>query len=244
MKLRKWHLPMTLVLLTTGFLLVTALRAAATSDNTPWRQKNESLVGMIQAQEDEIKKLEDTIDFKRTALDRHQKNVSSGKDELQALQDELEKSKTLSGLTEVEGSGIVIVLDDNRKKYEAGPAKNPALKPEDFLIHDKHILYIVNELRVGGAEAISVNDQRVISTTDIRCVGPMIMVNTTRLGPPYTIKAIGNPDNMTRILELPESEYNILKAAGYPVQSEKQTKVTIPPYKGIYQFTYAQPKEE
>lgn len=242
-RFQKWQVPLTIVLLISGALLAMALRALA-SGNTPWHKQNENLVSMIKTQESEIKKLENSIEAKRAFLDRYQRDVSLGKKELENLQQKLQRLKVLSGMTEVVGPGLTITLDDNIKEYEAAQSQNPGVKPDDYLIHDKHILYIVNELRVGGAEAISVNDQRIVNSSDIRCVGPLILVNTTRLGPPYIIKAIGNPDNLARILELPESEFNILKMAGYPVKYEKSTRLVIPAFKGSYQFSYAHPKGE
>lgn len=242
MKLAKWQIPLTIVLFISGILLVTALRALTASEQTPWHQKNKNLVSMIKTQEREIAELEADIEAKREDFDRSQRDLSAGKKELKSLQARLEKMRFLAGLTPVEGEGIIITLDDNRDDAQAAQSKNPEhFKPEDFLIHDKHILYIINELRVGGAEAISVNDQRIISLSDIRCVGPMILVNTTRLAPPYIIKAIGEPSKMTRVLESPESEYNILKMAGFPVSLESNNRIEISPYKGSYQFSYAQP---
>ncbi|NPV30358.1 MAG: DUF881 domain-containing protein [Firmicutes bacterium] len=244
-KLKKWQLPLTLVFLISGILLVSVLRSLAASNQTPWRQKNENLVAMIQTQERIIKRLEAEIEEKRASLARSQEALAAGEAELQNLQNKLRELKVQAGLVEVEGPGIVVFLDDNRKGAEAAQAKNPGqFQAEDFLIHDKHILYIINELRVGGAEAISVNDQRIVTSSDIRCVGPMILVNTTRLAPPYVVKAIGNPDSLARVLEAPESEYNILKMAGFPVNLEKHPNIVIPPYKGSYQFTFTQPKEE
>jgi uncharacterized protein YlxW (UPF0749 family) len=102
-----------------------------------------------------------------------------------------------------------------------------------------HLLYIVNDLRAAEAEAISVNDQRVVTTTEIRCAGTTILVNTTRLAPPYIIRAIGNPDGLSSVLESPENEYNILKMAGFPVSVESSQAVLVPAYKGSYQFSYA-----
>jgi uncharacterized protein YlxW (UPF0749 family) len=245
MKLKKWQLPLTLVFFITGILLMSALRTLASSEQTPWRQKNETLVAMIEAQEKELKDMEELIETKRKSLDDYQKTLTAGKAEAEILQKKLVQLKILSGMIEVQGPGIIIYLDDNKKNAETAESKKPEqFKPEDFLIHDKHLLYIVNELRVGGAESISINGQRIIGSSDIRCVGPMILVNTTRLAPPYIIKAIGDADRMTKILEYPESEYNILKMAGYPVQLERQDRIIIEPYKGSYQFTYAQPKEE
>lgn len=245
MKLHKWQLPLSLVFFISGILLVAALRTLATSDQTPRHQKNKNLVAMIKTQEEAIAILEQSIEQNRTQLDRYQQDLLVGRSELQSLQNKLQQLKVWSGLLEVRGPGIIVTLDDNRKGAEMAQAKKPGqIKPEDFLIHDKHLLYIINELRVGEAEAIAVNDQRIVTFSDIRCVGPMILVNTTRLAPPYTIKAIGNPDHLAQVLEQPASEYNILKMAGFPVSLEKNSDVVVPSYKGNYQFTFAQLTED
>lgn len=245
MKFYKWQLPLAVVLFITGILLVSTLRALASTEDTSWRNKDKKLIALIEAQEKSIEELEKNIADRRKSLEEYQKTLAAGKAEAEELQAQLEQLRVLSGMTDVVGKGIIIHLDDNRKGAKAAETKNPEqFKEEDFLIHDKHLLYIVNELRVGGAEAISINGQRIIASSDIRCVGPMILVNTTRLAPPYIIKAIGDPERMTKILEAPESEYNILKMAGYPVSIEKHDQVVVEAYKGSYQFIYAQPKEE
>ncbi|HAA90085.1 MAG: Uncharacterized protein XD63_1371 [Thermoanaerobacterales bacterium 50_218] len=241
----KWQLPLTLVFFISGILLAVTLRTISASDQNPWRQRNENLVAMIETQEKIIANLEKSIEENRAYLDRCQQELAAGKKELETLQERLRQLKVWAGLTEAKGPGIIVTLDDNREGAEAAQAANPTqFKPEDYLIHDKHLLYIINDLRVGGAEAISVNDQRIVTSSDIRCVGPMILVNTTRLAPPYTIKAIGNPQELMEILEQPESEYSILKMAGFPVSLEAKEEVVIPPYKGGYQFTYTEAKEE
>ncbi len=242
---KKWQLPLTLVLFLTGVLLMLALRSLANSDSAPWRQKNENLVNLIKTQEYEISGIERDIGGRRNFLNSVRVNSVSDKKRLGDLQNQIKQLNVLAGFTEAQGPGVIISLDDNRKEAEAAQARKPGqFKAEDYLIHYTHLLYIVNELRVGGAEAISINDQRVVGSSDIRCAGPMILVNTTRLAPPYIIRAIGYQDNLIRLLELPESEYNILKMAGYPVSIEQNPLLLLPAYKGSYQFTYAHPKEE
>lgn len=245
MKLKNWQLPLAFVLFITGILLVSAIHALQSKDESPTKPKSESLIAMIETQEKELHGLEKNIVAKRESLDKYRKSISSGKKEVESLQYQLDQLKILSGMTDVEGQGITIFLDDNNKGYEVAKSKNPEqAKPDDYLIHDRHLLYIVYELRVGGAEAISVNGQRIVSASDIRCMGTTIGVNTIAIGPPFVIKAIGNPDRMSEVLETKTSQYNILKMAGYPVRIEKHSKVVIGPYKGSYQFSYTQPKEE
>lgn len=245
MKLKKWQLPLAFVLFMTGILLVSAIQALQSKNETPTKSKSQSLITMIETQEKELHELEKSIDAKRESLDKYQKSISSGKEEVENLQHELDQLKILSGICDVEGPGITLFLDDNTKGYEAAKSKNlEQVKPDDYLIHDKHLLYIVYELRVGGAEAISINGQRIVNSSDIRCMGTTIGVNTIAISPPFIIKAIGDPNRMSKILGESTSQYNILKMAGYPVNIEKQSKVTIGSYKGSYQFSYAKPKEE
>jgi len=162
---------------------------------------------------------------------------------LKNLQDQIKQQDALAGFTEVQGPGLVISLDDNRKDAQSAESLDPGqYNPDDYLIHDRHLLYIVNDLRAAGAEAISINDQRIVTTTEIRCAGTTILVNSTRLAPPYIIRVIGNPDDLTGVLESPENEYNILKMAGFPVSFESSQAILIPAFKGSYQFSYATPQ--
>ena len=84
-----------------------------------------------------------------------------------------------------EGQGVTITIDDSKTKSKAG--ENPNL----YLIHDDDLLKVINELKAAGAEAISINEQRLIATSEIRCAGPTLSVNNIRSAPPYEIKAIG-----------------------------------------------------
>ncbi len=244
MRLKNWQLPLALVLFMTGILLMSVLQVLHNQDETPAQEKNHNLVAMIKRQEKELNNLEKSIDTRRVSLDKYQKSLSSGQLETENLQYQLDQLKMLSGVSDVEGPGITVILDDNKKGYEVAKSKNPEANAQDYLIHDKHLLYIVYELRVGGAEAISINKQRITASSDIRCIGTMIQVNTKGLAPPYVINAIGDSSRMASVLENTDSQYNILKMAGYPVQIEKHDKVVIGSYKGSYQFSYAQPKEE
>jgi len=242
---KNWQFSLAFVLFLTGIMLMLALHTVHGEADSPTQQKNKKLITMVQQQEEELEQLKKSINEKRESLNKYQKNLSEGKQETEKLQNELDKLQVLSGLYPVQGEGITVHLDDNTKGKEMAIQKNPEqTKVEDFLIHDKHLLYIVYELRTAGAEAISINNQRIINSTDIRCVGTTIQVNAERLGPPFIIKAIGDPDNLTRVLEAERSQYNILKMAGFPVSIEKHSNLVIDSYKGSYQFTHAQPKEE
>ena len=84
-----------------------------------------------------------------------------------------------AALTNVKGPGVSVLIEDSLKPVQSG--ENPNL----YVIHDEDILRIVNELRAGRAEAIAINDQRLIGTSEIRCSGPTIAVNGRSLEPLY-----------------------------------------------------------
>lgn len=234
---RKWLLPITLVCIISGFFLSFQLKVLTNSTNTnPLSQKNSNLITIINDLEKEIKNQEEQIAKIRTDLDELQTQQTDSK--LQELQEQLKRTKIAAGLTAVKGKGIIIVLDDNTEGMKA----NPNDDPNKYLIHYEHLLNLISELKVGGAEAISVNDQRLITTSEIRCVGNVILINTTRIAPPFEIKAIGSPKLLTEITT--SGEIEILKATNYPVNLTLVEEVIIPAYKGELQFTHSKSVKE
>ena len=113
----------------------------------------------------------------------------------------LTEAQLLAGLTPVQGPGIIVTLNDSQKLAPHIPA---GFAPPN-LIHDTDIAAVVNELKAAGAEAISVNGQRLVATSAIRCVGPTIFINYTPQAPPFVIKAIGDSKALQTAMELPSS---------------------------------------
>jgi uncharacterized protein YlxW (UPF0749 family) len=149
------------------------------------------------------------------------------------LEKQLLNVKTLAGLTEVEGPGIEIVLNDSTK--EAADGNDPNL----LLVHDEDILTVVSELKAAGAEAISINGQRIMFNTEIRCGGPTINVNSVRYAPPYIIRAIGDPNTLYGYMGGPESGYlDLLEYYGLEVSIQQKDKIVIPAYRGSIDFKY------
>ena len=99
---------------------------------------------------------------------------------------ELNENKNILGQTEVSGSGIVLKLDDNREVDSS-----QVLNVSNLLVHEGDLLKIVTELFNAGADAISINGQRITSNTSILCDGNIIRINGEKTGVPLTINAIG-----------------------------------------------------
>ena len=145
----------------------------------------------------------------------------------------LARLQLLAGTTEVEGAGIEIVLDDSNIPKKAN--ENPNL----YIIHDEDLLRVLNELRAAGAEAISLNDQRIVAMSEVRCAGPTVSVNNVRSAPPYVIKAIGAPKTLTSALRLRGGVVETFEFWGIQVKIKSSEKVRIPALKEPRNYKYA-----
>ncbi len=188
-----------------------------------------SMTATLRQREKEIADLRE----KQTALENV---LAEGSGKLQALNEELQKVKLLSGLTEVEGPGIFMMLQDSKRR------SNRAFESERLIVHDYDLQMLVNELTASGAEAISINGQRVISRTAIRCVGPAIMVNSVPVVPPFEILAIGDPGTLAGGLNLPGGYLDDLRATDPAMfRLERRERVRVPAYTGSTEVRWAKP---
>lgn len=154
-----------------------------------------------------------------------------------ALKKELDTSRVLAGVTEVSGLGISVILNDSIKPATEITGGNY----EEYIIHDGDLRMVLTELAGAGAEAISINEQRIIGTTAVRCVGNTIMVNDIKIAPPFEIKAIGDPNTLDAALMIKGGVSDYLKSWNINMVIKKPTTVTIPRYSGIVNFRYATP---
>jgi uncharacterized protein YlxW (UPF0749 family) len=101
-----------------------------------------------------------------------------------------------SGSTPVEGPGLVVRLDD------APPdAVNADVSPDVLVVHQQDLQAVMNALWAGGAEAMTLMDQRVVSTSAVRCVGNVLRLHGRVYSPPYEIRVIGDPDALRAALD-------------------------------------------
>lgn len=227
--LKKWLMPITFVCILTGFFLAAQLKMQTGNVFINLlSEKNTNLITIITDLEEEIKFLEDQVTLIRQELGNLQNQRSEG--QLKELQAQLKASQMAAGLVPVKGMGIIITLDDNNEGLKA----NPTDDPNKYIIHYESILNIISELKAAGAEAIDVNGQRIITTSEIRCVGNVILVNTTRLAPPFVIQAIGSPKLLYEMIA--NREVEILRSSQYPVSVKEADEIIIPAYKGDLQF--------
>lgn len=141
------------------------------------------------------------------------------------LETELLQLKTLLGITSVEGQGIIITIRED--------------SVEDDRINYEDLLLIVNALKAAGADAISINNHRVITTTDIMDINSLyIMVNGERILSPYIIKAIGNQTYLESALFGSGGYVDELQKYGFDVDIERNNRITINAYEGTIETKY------
>ena len=113
--------------------------------------------------------------------------------------------------------------------------------PNTAIVHNDDLLRLVNELKAGGAEVVAVNDQRLVDTSEITCAGTTILVNKTRIAPPFVVKAIGEPQTMEAALNMRGGILEYLQFYGIQVSISRKSEVLIPMYSGGSQYKYAKP---
>ncbi len=215
-----------LICMILGTMLSTQFRSAEQARNTIAQERAENLVEKLKAAEKEnkimaekVKKLEET----------------SGNE---TLTKEIQGLKAKAGELPMVGPGIKVTVDDSKVVHK--PGENPNL----YIIHDDDLLRLINELRAAGTEAISINKERLLDVSEIRCAGPTVSVNNNRFSPPYIIVAIGKPDTLDSALRLRGGVIETLKFWGISVEVEKSDNLTVPAYKGTRHYEFAKPKLE
>ena len=178
----------------------------------------------------EIEKLDNELEAKIEEASNKNTNLEDAKNQIKT-------GNKIIGTSEVTGPGITITLTDS--KLDA----SSVLDASSLIVHNLDIYYIINELKNAGAEAISVNDQRVVPTTSIECGGNIITINGQKIGSPFTIKAIGLPENLAN-LNRAGGYLSYMKNASIGVDLKKSNNITIPKYTGIINYKYAKSVEE
>ena len=199
----------------------------------------EAMQEEIKVMNNEVNQLKDEFEEKEEEL-QSLKGLSYSDDTIvDKLNIDLISSKSTSGNLALEGPGIVIKMYDNPEDEIVGQDVN------DDIIHDVDVLNILNDLRVAGAEAISINGERVVSSSELKCKGPVIGINGISIGTPFIIRAIGDKKLLMAAVNAPGTYGDALKnifAIGF--EPEVEDELLIPAYSGNFSFKYAKPKGE
>ena len=171
----------------------------------------------------EISNLKKTKEEYKNSLNEYKEVIKTEHKSIKELMDEeLDYLKAISGYSTIVGRGVVITIKDSERELSSGE------NPNDLLVHDIDILRILNDLKKAGAKGITINGERVLPTSEIKCSGATITVNNTTYGQPFIIKAIGDTESLIKSINSPESYASLLKSAyGIYINIEENEEITL-----------------
>jgi len=199
-------------------------------------QKSNEILAELTLVKAEKENLEEELASLEAKLNEIENSEAKENVLIQKLNDDIERLKLFSGFLDVKGEGIIITIDN--------PPEEIASAIERNLVYDyEYLLSLINELNAGGAEAISINEQRIVATSEIRAAGNAVNINKIPQSPPFVIKAVGNKDTLDGSINQRFGIVSIVRDSGYFVEVKKYDEVQIPKFNGVVRFKYAKTNE-
>ena len=163
----------------------------------------------------------------QNTINEYETAINENKETTELLDEEINQAKSLIGLTNVKGSGVIVTLTDTEDALYT------------YIADD--LIMLLNELKYAGAEAISINDNRIINLADIVTLndGLIILYGDVRLTSPYVVKAIGDPTYLMSTLSIKNSGYiDQMKANGMAIDVKQDNNIEIGAYTGDLDIKY------
>lgn len=180
----------------------------------------------IDIEKRQIEKLENIKFEYEKDLELYKKKSLDEKSVRKLMEHELSYLKDITGESKVKGEGIIITIKDSENDLKENR------NPNELIVHDIDILRIVNDLKKAGAIAISINEERLLALSKIKCSGETIKVNDTTYGQPFIIKAIGDLETLKASVFSPESYTNILQEVyNIYINIEEKNEILINSFK-------------
>lgn len=230
-----WRLGVPAACAVAGLLAVTSMVNARGTDLRPGRYTD--LVGLVSEQRARVQDLRGEVRSLQSAVDRLAAQVRGTR--VDQLQREINRAGISAGLRGLSGAGLRVALDD-APRGESVPA---GTDPNLLVVHQQDLQAVVNALWAGGAEGMSLQGQRIVSTTGVKCVGNTVVLQGVPYAPPYRIVAVGDPRAMyAALVASPEVQnyrdyvgppYNL----GWSLRSER--RLSVPAYTGPLTMQYA-----
>jgi uncharacterized protein YlxW (UPF0749 family) len=226
-----WSVGVPLIAIAAGLLFTTS---ATTANGTSLREdRRPQLAQLIEDRRERV----EASDRRRAALladVEAQTEALAGSDAPIAEQrSRSDASRQDAGFTALRGPGLTVELDDAPRSGDTNRPGNPS--NDDLVVHQSDVQAVVNALWAGGAEAMSIMDIRVISTSAVRCVGNTLLLHGRVYSPPFKITAIGDPEELRRSLAASEGVQLFRDAVdhfGLGYRETAEGNVTLPAYDG------------
>jgi uncharacterized protein YlxW (UPF0749 family) len=207
--------------------------SAQTSQGTDLRSSGRTdLVDVVRAQDRDVRQRAALVKELQDQVDSLTAQAAPGNAAVARLRAEAARLAPTVGTQAVTGAALAVSLEDAKRTAASLPRGYTA---DDIVVHQQDVQSVVNALWAGGAEAMMLQDQRVISTSAVRCVGNTLILQGRVYSPPYVIQAIGDVSAMRAALDESEQvtiyrQYADLLGLGYEVTSKGQA--SFPAYLG------------
>jgi uncharacterized protein YlxW (UPF0749 family) len=200
---------------------------------------NAPLIDAATALQNEQTELKRQLAGLRAQLDEIQRNASTQSGAAKDLQGRVDQLRASAGLTPQSGDGVLIQLDD---------ARNVSVSARDVdksICHATDLTDIINTAWKGGAQAVAVNEERVVSSSSVYCVGSTIMVNGTLMSPPFSIAVIGPQNALLGAFDDPQQLQDIKQrrdVQGLGFRVSRANAIQVPAYSGALNVRFARPR--
>lgn len=236
-RLTSWAAIVPLVAAAAGLMFATSARTSQGTDLRSFGRLD--LVDVVRAQDREVHQRAATVQQLQDQVDSLTSQAAPGNAEVARLHAEAAALAPSVGTQSVTGPALSVSLDDAKRTAASLP---PGYTADDIVVHQQDVQSVVNALWAGGAEAMMLQDQRVIATSAVRCVGNTLILQGRVYSPPYVIQAIGDQLAMREALDKSPQvtiyrQYADLFGLGYDVTSK--ANATFPAYQGSLSLLYA-----
>ncbi len=213
--------------------------SGSTAAGTDLRSGTEDLTTLIAREQNRANEQARVLDGLRTRVDDLRSGISDGDAVAAGLEADAAALAGPAGLEPLTGPAVRVWLDD----ADYGSPLTSRAEPDDLIVHQQDVQAVVNALWLGGAEGMMLMDQRVISTSAVRCVGNTLSLQGEPYSPPYSVTAVGDVDGMLAALEDNPNvqiyrQYVDAFGLGYSV--EQLAEVELPAYSGPLELQHAQ----
>jgi uncharacterized protein YlxW (UPF0749 family) len=230
-----WQVTLGIALLALGFLIAAQLASEGPRVRYTTQERSPLVVSAVtlQARQETLK---DQVLALRARIQEVEQRGQGSAELVRQLNDQLQHARIASGLLALQGTGIVFQLEDSLQPVKAGA--NEA----DYLVTARDIRTLVEELWLAGAEAVSVNGERIAQSTAIIDIGGSTLVNSAFIAPPYQISAIG-PDDLYEQLSASQGfvAFVVARADAFGIRLSflESDTVDIPAFAGTIASRYA-----
>jgi uncharacterized protein YlxW (UPF0749 family) len=228
-------LAVTVILVLAGVLFSTSAR---TAHGSQLRADQTDLMGLVQDESARVQAKERVVQALRAEVDARTDAGTRGDATAQELRRQVQALSLTAGLQPATGPGLVVSLNDAPRTLTLPQG----VKPDDLVVHQQDVQAVVNALWHGGAEAMMLMDQRVISTSAVRCVGNTLILEGRVYSPPFTVTAVGDPALLRAALDQSEQvriyrQYVDILGLGWEVRTDQQ--LHLPAFDGSLDLHYA-----